>query len=51
VMDNISPFDGYCIEKYELIGPVSITVQLKGDKDTVTKYFQLKEENGVPSFK
>ena len=49
-LDNKSPFDGYCIENYEFIGPVSITVQLKGDKETVMRNFQLKEENGIPKF-
>ena len=49
-LDNKSPFDGYYAERYELIGPVSIIVQLKSDKETVTRCFQLREENGRPYF-
>ena len=47
-LDNDSPFDGYRVKRNELTGPTSIMVTLKGDKNPVTEYFTLKDENGIP---
>ena len=49
-MDNKTPFDGYVVENYELLTPTTITVKLIGDKEPVTRYFQLTDEDGVPKF-
>jgi hypothetical protein len=49
-IDNASPFAEYKYEKYKLTGTIHITVMLEGNISPITRYFQLREENGIPKF-
>jgi hypothetical protein len=49
-IDTGSPFKNFRYEKHKLTGVINLTVTLVGNMPSITRYFQLKEENGTAKF-